>query len=162
MLKYFLCLSDSIPFCDQNSVQFSHSIVPDSLQPHGLYHTRLPCPSPAPRTCSNSCSSSQWCHPTISSSIFPFSFCLQSFPESGSVPVSQFFASGGQSVGASASVLPVNIQNWIPWGMTGLISLQAKGLSRVSNTTVQKHQFFSAQLSLWSNSHIHTRLVEKP
>ena len=149
MLKYFLCLSDSIPFCDQNSVQFSHSIVPDSLQPHGLYHTRLPCPSPAPRTCSNSCSSSQWYHPTISSSVLPFSSCLQSSPASGSFPVSQFFVSGGQSirVSASASVLPVNIQDWFPLELTYWI-LQSKGLSRVFfNTTVQKHQFFGAQLS---------------
>ena len=149
MLRCFLCLSDNIPFCDQNSVQFSHSIVPDSLQPWGLYHARLPCPSSAPRACSNSYSSSQWYHPTISSSVLPFSFCLQSSPASGSFPVSQFFVSGGQSIGVSvsASVLPMNIQDWVPWRWTDWISLQSKGLSRVfSNTTVQKHQFFSAQL----------------
>ena len=122
------------------------------------------CPSPAPRVYSNSCPLSWWCHPTISSSIVPFSSCLQSFPASGSFPVSQFFSSGGQSIGvsASASVLPMNIHNWFPLGLTGLISLQSKGLSRVfSNTTVQKHQFFGAQLSLWSNSHIYTWLLEK-
>ena len=121
-----------------------------TLRPHGLQHARLPCPSPTLRTCSNSCPSSHWCHPTISSSVVPFS-CLQSFPASGSFPVSQFFASGGQSIwtSASASVLPMNIQDWFPLGWTGLISLQSKGLSRVfSNTTVQEHQFFSAQLSL--------------
>ena len=113
-------------------------------------HARLPCPSPTPGACSNSCPSSQWCHPTISSSVICCS-CLQSCPASGSFPVSQFFASGGQSIGvlASASVLPVNIQGWFPLGWTGFISLQSKGLSRVfSNTTVQKHQFFSTQLSL--------------
>ena len=125
-----------------------------TLQPHGLQHTKLPCPSPTPRVCSNSCPSSQWCHPAISSSIVPFSSCLQSIPASESFPMSQFFASGGQSIGASASVLPVNIQDWFPLGLTGWISLQSKGLSRVfSSTTVQKHQFFGAQLSLWSNSH---------
>ena len=129
-----------------------------SLRPHGLQHTWLPCPLPTPGACSNSCPSSQWCHPTISSSAIPFSSCLQSFPASGSFPVTQFFASGGQSIGASASasVLPVNIQDWFPLGLTGLISLQSKGLSRVfSNTTVQKHQFFSSQLSSQSISHIH-------
>ena len=123
-------------------VQFSCSIVSDSLRPHELQHTRLPCP-PTPRACSNSSSSSWWCHPTISSSVIPFSSCLQSFPALGSFPVSQFFASGGQStaVSASASILPMNIQAWFPLGLTGLISLQSKGLSRVfSNTTVQKHQ----------------------
>ena len=146
-------------------VHFSHSEVSDSLQPHGLQDTRLPCPSPTPRAYSDSCPSSQWCHPTISSSVIPFSSRLQSFPASGSFPVSQFFASGGQSIGASASaaVLPMNIQGWFPLGLTGLISLQSKGLSRVfSKTTVQKHQFFSVQLSVQSNSHIHTWLLEKP
>ena len=121
----------------------------DSLQPHGLQHTRHPCPSPTPRACSNSCPSSRWCHPTISSSV-PFS-CLWSFPASGSFPMSQFFASGGQSIGvsASASVLPMNIQDWSPPELTGLISLQSKGLSRVfSNTIVRKHQFSGTQLSL--------------
>ena len=125
--------------------------------------SRLPCPSPNPGTCSNSCPLSQWCHSTISSSAIPFSSCLQTFPASGSFPMSQFFTSGGQSIGASASVLLMNIQNWFPLGWTGLISLQSKGLSRVfSKITVQKHKFFSAQLSLWSNSHIHAWLLEKP
>ena len=133
------------------SVQFHLSVVSNSLRPHGLQHARLPCSSPTPGTCSNSCPLSWWCHPTISSSVVPFSSCLQSLPASGSFPVSQFFASGGQSTGlsASASVLPMNIQDWFPLGWTGWISLQSKGLSRVfSNTTVQKHQFFSAQFSL--------------
>ena len=116
---------------------------------HGLQHARLPCPWPTPRACSNSCPLSQWCHPTISSSVIPFSSCLQSYPVSGFFPRSQFFASGGKSIGASASVLLMNTQDWFPLGWTGWISLQSKGLSRVfSNTTVQKHQFFSAQLSL--------------
>ena len=134
-----------------NSVQFSHSVMSDSFWPHGLQHSRLPCPSPTPRAYSNSCPSSQWCHPTISSSIVPFSSCPQFFPASGSFPMSQFFASGGQSirVSASASVLLMNIQDWFPLGFTGFMSLQSKGLSRVfSNTTVQKHQFFGTQLSL--------------
>ena len=116
----------------------------------------LPCPSPSPVACSNSCPLSRWCFPTISSSVIPFSSCLQSFPESGSFPMSQFFTSGGQSIGVSAStsLLPMNIQDWFPLGLTGWLSLQSKGFSRVfSNTTVQKHQFFSTQLSLWSNSH---------
>jgi len=135
---------------------FNHSVVSDSLWLHGLQQVRLPCPSPSPGICSNSCPSSQWCHPTISASVVPFSFCLQSFPASGSFPVSWLFVSGGQSTGASASasasVLPMNIHDWLPLGWTGLISLQSKGLSRVfSNTTVQKHQFFGAQPSLWFN-----------
>ena len=145
--------------------QFSRSAVSDSLQPHRLQHASLPCPSPTFEPCLNSCPSSQWCHPTISSSVIPFSSCLQSFSASGSFPVSQFFASGDQSIGVSpsASVPPMNIQDWFPLGWTGLISLQSKGLSRVfSNTTVQKHQFFGAQLSLLSNSHIDTWLLEKP
>ena len=128
----------------------------DCLRPHGLQHARPPCPSPAPRACSNSCPSSWWSPPTILSSVIPFSSHLQSFPASESFQMSQFFASGGQSIGASAlaSVLPMNIQGWFPLGWTGWISLQSKGFSRVfSNTTVQKHQFFGAQLSLWSNSH---------
>ena len=144
------------------SVQFSHSVVYNSVTP---WTTALPCSSPTPRAYSNSCPSCQWCHPTISSSVIPFSSSLQSFPAIGSFPMSQFFTSGGQSTGASvsASVLPMNIQCWFPLGLTGWISLQSKGLSRVfSNTTVQKHQFFGAQLSLWSNSHIHTWLLEKP
>ena len=145
--------------------QFSCSVVSSSLPPHGLQHDRLPCPSPTPGVDSNSCPLSQWCHLAISSSVVPFSSCLQSFPASGSFPISQLFASGGQNIGisASASVLPVNIQDWSPLGWTGWISLQSKGLSRLfSNTTVQKHQFFSAQLSLQFNSHIHTWLLEKP
>ena len=130
-----------------------------TLQPHGLQHARPPCPTPNPRVYTNSCPLSWWCHPTISSSIVPFSYGFQSFPASGSFPMNQFFASGGQSTGvsASASVLPMNIQDWFPLEMTGWIPLQPKGLSRVfSNTTVQKHQFFSAQLSSQSNFHIHT------
>ena len=122
----------------------------DSLQPHGLQHFRPPCPSPTPGVYSNSCPLSRWCHPTISSSVIPFSR-LQSFPASGYFQMSQFFTSGGQSIGASASVLPMNIQDWFPLGWAGWVSLQSKGLSRVfSNTTVQKHQFFGAQLSLYS------------
>ena len=154
-----------IVFTVNNKVQFSCSVVSDSLWPRGLQHARLPCPSSTPRACSNSCLSSQWCRPTISSSVIPFSSCRQSFPASGYFPVSQFFTSGGPSIGASASasVLPVNIQDWFPLGLTGLISLQSKGLSGIfSNTTVQKHQFFNAQLSLWSNCHIHTWLLGKP
>jgi len=148
-----------------NSIHFSHSVVPDSLWPHGLQCARPLCPSPTPGACSNPCPSSWWYHPTISSSVIPFSSHLQSFPASGSFLKNQFFASGGQSTGAStwASVLPMNIQDWFPLGWTGWISLQSKGLSRVfSNTTVQKHQFFDAQPSLWSNSLIHTWLLEKP
>ena len=119
-----------------------------ALWSHGLQHARPPCPAPTPGVYSNSCPLSQWCHPTISSSVVPFSSCLQSFPASGSFQMSQFFTSGGQSIGASASVLSMNIQDWFPLGWTGFI-LQSKGLSRVfSNTTIQKHQFFSAQVSL--------------
>ena len=145
--------------------QFSCSVLSDSLWPHGLQHASLPCPSPAPRACSNSCPSSQWCHPIISSSVIPFSSFHQSFPTSGSFPMSRFFPSGGQSIGASASasVFPMNIQAWFPLGWAGLISLQSKGLSRVfPNITVQKLQFFGTQLSLWSNSHILTWPLEKP
>ena len=134
-----------------SSVQFSRSVVSGSSQPHGLQHTRPPCPSPTLGVYSNSHPLSQWCHPTILSSVVPFSSHLQSFWTSGSFPLSQFFASGGQSIGVSAStsVLPMNILDWFPLGWTGWISLQSKGLSRVfSNTTVQKHQFSSAQLSL--------------
>ena len=137
-------------------VQFSHSVMSDSWQPHGLQHTRPPCPSPNPSAFSNSCPSRQWCHPTISSSFVPFCSCLQSFPASGSFPMSWFFTSGGQSIGvsASASVIPMNIQDWFPLGEAGWIPLQSKGLSRVFfNTTVQKHQFFRAQLSLVQLSH---------
>ena len=134
----------------------------NSLWPHGLQHTRPPCPSPTPITYTNSCPSRQWCRPTISSSVIPFSSHLQSFPTSGSFPMSQFFASGGQSIGASASVLPMDIQDWFPLGLMDLISLQSRGLSRVfSSTTDQKHHFFGIQPSLWSNSHIHPWLLEK-
>ena len=127
------------------------SVMSNSLWSHGLQHARLPCPSPFPGACSDSHPLSQWCHPTTSSSVVPFSSCLQSFPASGSFLMSQVITSGGQSIRASAlaSVLPINIQDWFPLGLTDLISLQSKGLSRVfSNTTVQKHQFFSAQPSL--------------
>ena len=141
------------------SVQFSRSVVSDSLRPHESQHARPPCPSPTPGVHSDSSPSSQWCHPAISSSVVPFSSCPQSLPASESFPMSQLFAWGGQSIGvsASATVFPMNIQDWFPLGWTGWISLQSKRLSRVfSNTTVQKHQLFSAQLPLWSNSHIHT------
>ena len=146
-------------------LSFSHSVVSDSLQPHGLQYARLSCPSLCPGVCSDSCALNQWWHPTISSCFIPFSSCLQSFPASGSFLISQFFTSGGQSLGASpsASVLPMNIQGWFPLELTDFISLQSKGLSRVfSNTTVQKHQFFGTQPSFWFNSHIHTWLQEKP
>ena len=142
----------------------------DSSQPRELQHPRLPCPSRSPGACSNSCPLSRWCHPTISSSVIPFSSRLQSFPASGNdeslmlILMSLLFASSGQSIGASAStsVLPLNIQGWFPLGWTGLISLQSKGLSRVfSSNTVQKHQFCLTQSSLWSNSHIHRWLLEK-
>ena len=131
---------------------------------HELQHARLPCPSPTPGVHSNSCPSSHWCHPAISSSVVPFSSCPQSLPASESFPMSQLFASGGQSIGVSvsASDLPINTQDWFPLEGTGWISLQSKGLSRVfSNTTVQKHQFFGAQPSSQSNSHIHTWPQEK-
>ena len=144
-----------------SSVHMSYS----TLWPQGLQHANLPCPSPSPEVRSNSCPLSQWCHPTVSFSVTPFFSHLQSCPAAGSFQMSQFFASGGQSTGASASasVLPMNIQSWFPLGLTGLISLLSKGLSRVfSSSTVQKHQFFSAQSSLQSNSHTRTRLLEKP
>ena len=147
-----------------SSVQFSCSVMSDTLWPHGLQQARPPCPSPTPRVYSNSCPLTEWCS-TISSSVVPLSSRLQSYPASGSFQMSQFFISGGQSTGvsASASVLLMNIQDWFPWGSTGWISLQSKGFSRVfSNTTVHKHQFFGIQLSLWSNSHIHIWLMEKP
>ena len=133
------------------SVQFSHSFMSDTLQPHGLQHARFPCPSPAPGAYSNSCLSNQWCHPTISSSVIPFSSCPQSFPASGSFPMSQFFTSGGQNIGVSAStsVLPMTIQDSFPLEWIGWIFLLSKGLSRVfSNTTVQKNQFIGTQLTL--------------
>ena len=135
----------------RSSVQFSCSVVSEYLWPHGLQHVRPPYPSPTPGVYSNTCTLSRWYYPTISSSVVPFSSCLQSFPGSGSFPMRQFFASGGQTIGVSPSTsfLPMNIQDWFPLGWTGWISLQSKGLSRVfSNTTVQKHQFFSTQFSL--------------
>jgi len=148
-------------------IQFSSvsSVMSDSLRPHESQHARPPCPSSTPGVYSNSCPSSRWCHPAISSFVVPFSSCPQSFPASRSFPMSQLFTWDGQSieVSASASVLPMNTQDQSPLGWTGWISLQSKGLSRViSNTTVQKHQFFSAQLSSQSNSRIHTWPLEKP
>ena len=148
-----------------SSVQFSHSVVSDSLRPHKPQHSRPPCPSSAPRVHPNPRPSSRWCDPAISSSVIPFSSHPQSFLASGSFPLSQLFASGGRSIGVSAltSVLPMNTQDWSPLGWTGWISLQSKGLSRVfSNIAVQKHQFFGAQLSSQSNSHIHIWPLEKP
>ena len=149
----------------KGSVQFSHSVMSDSLRPHELQHARPSCPSPTPGIHSNSCPSSWWCHPAISPSVVPFSSCPQSLPASEFFPMSQLFTWVGQSieVSASASVLPMNTQDWSPLEWTSWISLQSKGLSRVSsNTTVQKHQFFGAQLSSQSNSHIHTWPLEKP
>ena len=148
-----------------SSVQFSRSVVSDPLRPHEPQHARPPCPSPSPGVYPNSCPSSWWCHPAISSSVVPFSSCPHSLPASGFFPMSQLFAWGGQSTGVSslASVLPKNTQDWSPLEWTGWISLQSKKLSRLfSNTTVQKHQFFSGQLSSQSNSHIHTWSLEKP
>ena len=145
-----------LPF---SSIQFSRSVVSDSLRPHELQHARPPCPSPTPGVHSDSGPSSQWCHPAISSSVVSFFSCPQSLPTSKSFPMSQLFTWGGQSIGASAStsVLPMNIQDWFPLGRTGWISLQSNVLSRVfSNTTIQQHQFCCAQLSSQSNSHIHT------
>ena len=147
------------------TVQFSCSVMSYSLRPHELQHARPPCPSPTPRVHSNPCPLSQWCHPTISSSVIPFSSCPQSFPASGSFQMSQLFAWGGQSTGvsASASFLPKKSQDWSPSEWTGWISFQSKGLLRVfCNTTVQKRQFFGAQPSSQSNSHIHTWPLEKP
>ena len=148
-----------------SSVQFSHSVVSNSLQPHESQHAVPPCPSPTLRVYSNSCPSSWWCRPTISSSVVPFSSCPQSVSASGAFPMSQLFEWGGQITGVSAlaSVLPMNTQDWSPLRWTVWISLQSKGLSRVfSNTTVQKHQFLGTQLSSQSNSHIHTWPLEKP
>ena len=146
------CLQDEAILLKEASVQCSRSVMSNSLRPHGLHHGRLPCPLPTSGAYSNSCPSSRWCHPTISSSVVPFSSRLQSLPASGSFPISQFFASGGQSIGvlASVSVFPMNIQDWFFFlGLTGWISWQSKGLSRVcSSTTVQTHPFFGAQLSL--------------
>ena len=154
--KFLTCCSLWIYFC---SVQFSHSVMSDTMQPHKSQYARPPCPSPTPGVHSDSCPLSRWCHPAISSSVVPFSSFPQSLPASGSFPMSQLFASGGKNIGvsASASVPPMNTQDWSPLGWTGWTSLQSQGLSRVfSNTTVQKHQFFGAQLSSQSNSHIHT------
>ena len=148
-----------------SSVQFNRSVVSYSLRPHESQHARPPCSSPTPGVHQSSCASSRWCHPAISSSVVPFSSCPQSLPASGAFPMSQLFAWGGQGivVSALASVLPMNTQDWSPLGWTGWISLQSKGLARVfSSTIVQKHQFFSAQLSSQSNCHIHTWLLEKP
>ena len=163
-LPFLAVTTPASSFLLPSSVQFSHLVMSDSLPPHGLQHTRLPCPSPTPGVWSNACPLSWWCQPTISPSVVPFSYCLQSFPASGSFPMSQFFTSGGQSTGvsASASVLPMNIQDWFPLGLTGWISLLSKDLSRAfSNTTVKNHKFFGTQPSLWSNSHIHTWLQKK-
>ena len=160
MNHYFVHLK----LINQSVSQFSHSLMSDSLRPHGLQHSRPPCPSPTPGVYSNSCPLSWWCHPTISFSVIPFSSCLQSFPASGSFPMSWFLTSGGQSIGASASVsvLSMNIQGWFPLVLTSLIFLQSRELSRVfSNTTLQKYQFFGTQLSSQSNSHIHTWPLEK-
>ena len=140
---------------------FSHSVVSNSLWPHGLQHARLPCAS-LPRVCSNSCPLSQWCHPTISSSVFPFSPCPLSFAASRSLPINRLFASGGQSTGTSvsASVLPMNIQAWFPLALTGLISLLSKGFPSVfSSMRIWRHQFFSVQPPLWFNSHICTSML---
>ena len=159
----FACLVWATPG-NLNSVQFSCSVMSDSLQPHELQHTRPACPSPTPRVYSNSCPSSGWCHPAISS-VIPFSSCPQSLPAPGSFPMSQLFTWSDQSIGVSAStsVLPMNTEDWSLLGWTGWISLQSKGLSKVfSNTTVQKHQFFSIQLSSQTNCHIHTWPLEKP
>ena len=148
-----------------SSVQFNHSVVFDSLRSHESQHSRPLCPSPTPGVHPNSCPLSRWCHPDISSSVIPFSSCPQPLPASESFPMSQLFARGGQSTGISAlaSVLPKNTQDWSLLGWTGWISLQSKGLSRVfTNITVQKHKFFSTQLSSQSNSHIHTWPQEKP
>ena len=156
---------NSHPSFVANSVQFSCSVVSDSLQPHESQHTRPPCPSPTPGVHSDSSPSSRWCHPAISSSVVPFSSCSQSLPESASFPMSQLFTWGGQSIGVSAlaSVLPENTQDWSPLEWAGWISLQSKGLLRVFfNTTVQKHRLFSTQPSSQSNCHIHTWPQEKP
>ena len=155
----------SIPWGNISSIQFSRSVVSNSLQPHESQHARSPCPSPTPRVHPNLCASSRWCHPAISSSVIPFSSCPQSFVASGSFPMSQLLTWGGQSIGVSAlaSFLPMNTQDWSPLGWTGWISLQSRGLSRVfSNTTVLKHWFFGGKLSSQSNSHIHTWPLEKP
>ena len=164
-LVFTLCLVQCLAYIQFSSVQFSCSVISNSLWPHESQQTRPPCPSPTPAVHPNSCPSSRWCHPAISSSVVPFSSCPQSLPASETFPMSQLFTWCGQSTGvsASASVLPMNTQDWCPLGWTSWISLYSKGLSRVfSNTTVQKHQFFGAQLFSQSNSHIHTWLPEKP
>ena len=165
IFSFYGCIHNSEIAGSYFSVQFSRSIVSDSLRPHELQNTRPPCPSPSPRVHSNSRPSNQWCHPTISSSVVPFPSCSQTLPASESFPMSHLFAWGSQStrVSASASFLPKNTQDWSPLEWTDWISLKSTGLSRVfSNTTVQKHQFFGTQLSSQSNSHIHSRPLEKP
>ena len=145
------------------SVQFSRSVMSGPLQPHGMQHAKLSCSSPSPGVCPSSCPLNWWCHPTISSSVTLFFFCLQSFPVLESFSMSWLFPSGGQSIVASASILPMSVHGWFPVRLTSLISLLSKGLWKVfSSTTIQKHQFFDAQSSLWSNSHFHTWLLEKP
>ena len=164
-LALFFLLKIVFTILSLSSVQFSRSVMSDSLRPHESQHTSPPYSSPTPGVHPNSCASSRWCHPAVSSSVIPFSSCPQFLPASESFPTSQLFAWGGQSIGvsASASVLPKKSQGWSPLGWTGWISLQTKGLSRVfSSTTVRKHQFFSAQFSSQSNSHIHTWPLEKP
>ena len=168
-IEYYRYLTDEPPYITFHkwisSVQFSRSVMSDCLWPRESQHARPPCPLPTPGVHSNSCPLSRWCHSAISSSVIPSSSCPQSLPASGSFPMSQLFAWGGQNIGVSASalVLPMNTQDWFPLGWTGWISLQSKGLSRVfSNTTVEKHQFFCAQLSSQSKSHIHTWMLEKP
>ena len=167
--RFCICIVEDFMVCyikvQFSSVHFSHSVMSDSLWLHELQHARPPCPSPTPGVYPNPCPLSQWCHPAISSSVIPFSSCPQSLPASESFPMSQLFSWGGQSTGVSAlaSFFPKNTQHWSPLEWTGWISLQSKGLSRVfSNTTVQKHEFFSAQPSSQSNSHIHTWPLEKP
>ena len=163
-LNYLVDLILIIEFFS-SSVQFSRSVMSDSLRPHELQHARPPCPSPTLGVHPNSCPSSRWCHPAIPSSVILFSSCPQSLPASGSFPMNQLFAWGGQSTGVSAlaSVFPMNTQDWSPLEWTSWISFQSKGLSRVfSSTTVQKHQFFGSRLSSQSNSHIHTWSLEKP
>ena len=165
MIHTILVLSHVKQLFALSSVHFSRSVVSNSLRPHESQHARPPCPSPTPGVYPDSCASSRWCHPPISSSVVPFFSCSQSLSASGYFQMSQLFASGGQSIGvsASASVLPMNTQDWSALEWTGWLSLQSKGLSRVfSNTTVQKNQFFGTQLSSQSNSHIHTWPLEKP
>ena len=158
--QLFNFVSQTVTYWPSSSIICCCSVMSDCLQPHGLQHARFPCPPLSPGICSNSCPLSQWCHPTISSPVASFSSCCQSFPASGAFLVSQLFLSGGQNVGASATILPMNIQGWFPLGLTGLISLLSKELSRVfSSTTIWKHQFFGAQPSLWSNSHFHAWLL---